>query len=342
MKKSIFFLVPALIAFIMIGCGGGPGYTEVKELDTHVDEVKKFSVQYPSNWHIGAKQTGRFSVFTTKEGMNRFRAYDPEGLPAVRIEVTTADSDSLRTIDTIMDKSLRFEKQVYSDPIDVTVDGVSGKKLEYAFELEDGPFHGEIIFAQKDPGTITIFSIEAFGGAFEHYKTTFDEILKTLVLAETPAPVSDTIYNTEELPFPDEELVKKAGKGYSIMIPKNFRSRKGLGKDGNLIKSVMYDGERRGDCYINVDILDASKQNKLDKIVDDNLAKYGNPAKKSTKLGGENAYVLSYNATGTVKRRVYFAVKGDKLFRITMDWFKGEADKYLPIFEKSIASFTFE
>ncbi len=108
------------------------------------------------------------------------------------------------------------------------------------------------------------------------------------------------------------------------------------------IYSINYSGERRADCNIQVDVLDASKQNKLDKIVEDNRAKYKNAKPKDVKIGGVAAKVMDYSFAKDVKSRVYFTIKDDKLYRITMNWFKGEEKDYLPIFEKSIKSFKFQ
>jgi hypothetical protein len=43
-----------------------------------------------------------------------------------------------------------------------------------------------------------------------------------------------------------------------------------------------------------------------------------------------------------VKGKVYFAKSGDKIFRISMNWFVPEEKNYLPIFEKSIGTIKFE
>jgi len=42
---------------------------------------------------------------------------------------------------------------------------------------------------------------------------------------------------------------------------------------------------------------------------------------------------------GTVHSRVYFAIKGDKMFRLNMNYFIPKQDVYKPVFEKSITTF---
>jgi hypothetical protein len=143
----------------------------------------------------------------------------------------------------------------------------------------------------------------------------------------------------EELPAASETLMNKTGDGYTIDIPENFKSEKGTGR--GVIQSRNYIGERRADCNIQVDLLEASKSKSLDKIVEENRATYQNASPKETSLGGEKAYVLGYTFGKGVMSRVYFVKKGGKLFRITMNWNKAEEQSYLPIFEKCLKSFKF-
>jgi hypothetical protein len=39
-----------------------------------------------------------------------------------------------------------------------------------------------------------------------------------------------------------------------------------------------------------------------------------------------------------VRRRTYFAVKGNKLYKVTLQWFKPEQEIFLPTFEKCLGS----
>jgi hypothetical protein len=89
-------------------------------------------------------------------------------------------------------------------------------------------------------------------------------------------------------------------------------------------------------------VIDATKQKSLKKIVDENSPKYKNAKPVDTKIGGQPAYVMSYSFRKDDLSRVYYVLKGNKLYKITMNWFKGEEQDYLPIFEKSIASIKFQ
>ena len=67
-----------------------------------------------------------------------------------------------------------FESKIYSFPEKVMIDGVEGKKISYAFELEDGNFHGEMYFAAKDTGIATVLTFEILEIADIYHKLNAD------------------------------------------------------------------------------------------------------------------------------------------------------------------------
>ena len=74
-------------------------------------------------------------------------------------------------------------------------------------------------------------------------------------------------------------------------------------------------------------------------MFDQNKGKYKATATGKASLGGQPALSLTYAASGNVvERRFYFAVKNDKVYRITMDWFKPQRNEYLAAYDKVINS----
>ena len=94
------------------------------------------------------------------------------------------------------------------------------------------------------------------------------------------------------------------------------------------------------DCIINVTVTDASKQNNLDRIVEQNKKLYKASASSPAKVGGETGAFIEDSPVKDVRRRTYFAVKGSKLYKVTLQWYKPEQEIFLPSFEKSFASLT--
>ncbi len=339
MEKRFLFFIVSLILIFLNSCGEKKQIVEIKELATYEDPILGFSIKYPTNWEIQKYPGDRFLAFTTKTVIKRFRSFDSEGESGAKIELLAVKLADGQTLDSIMEKK-QFTPETYSTPVKVVIDGVEAYKQTYEFPLGDGIFQGEIYYAQKDPQVVTIISFEAFGSTFGNYKPSFEQILNSVKLAYIPQVTQDTIKKVIEAPPPSSNLVEYKGEGFTIKIPDNFDVRNP--NVGGAIKSYQYIGERRLDCDIRIDIFDASKQSKLEKIVEDNKAKHKNVEPKRTEIGGQNAYFFEYNPIQNVKSRVYYVIHSNKLYRITMNWFVGEEPLYKPIFEKSLSSFKFQ
>jgi len=343
MKKLILMLLLVSFAGLFVAsCGkSGPDPVAIESLDTYTDAVTGFSIKYPKNWNKSSVPGTRFVVFSSDQGRKRFNKYDTEGFPVAKIDlVATNLSDSL-SIDDVIKLSKIFGEDVY-ETAETTIDGVPGKKLIYSFPLAGGMFNGMMFFGTKDNLKATVLTIESFDNSYETYKPSFDEIIASLKLATAPAPkTADTIFQTEEAPPPSTTLAPRGGDGFEIGIPDNFKSEN-IGKASNALRAWSFLGDRRGDSFIKIETFDASKQKDLKKIVEENRASFQNAAPKQTTLGGTTAYLLDYKPSGTVKGKVWFAMKGDKMYRITINWFIGEEKDFLPVFEKAVASFKFQ
>ncbi len=336
MRKVFLFILP-IILFIF-SCGERKQIVEIKDLAIYEDPIMGFSIKYPTNWEIQKYPGDRFLAFSTKTAIKRFRTFDPEGETGAKIELLVIKLPEGQTIDSVMAKK-QFTPETYSEPTKIIIDGIEAIKQSYQFPLGDGDFYGEIYFAQKDPKVVTVISFEAFGSTFENYKSSFEQILNSVKLAYIPQVTADTIKKVVEAPPPSSNLVNYKGDGFIISIPDNFDVRNP--KVGGSIKSYQYIGERRLDCDIRIDIFDASKQNKLDKIVEDNKPKHKNTEPIASTISGVKAYYFEYSPIQNVKSRVYYVVNNNRLYRITMNWFVGEEQLYKPVFEKSLNSFKF-
>lgn len=344
MKNSLkLFMFIALVPFFISACGEKIEYTPVEGLETYTDNSTEFSIQYPKNWVKTELKGERIAVYSTSAGANRFNKYDSDGLPAARIDLKAVTLDSATTLDKVFEDSKIFAAETYSTPENITIDGTAARKLSYQFELQDGPFKGEMYIAAKDDGMATVLKFEAFANGFEEYSKTFGDILASVKLAVTPAPVSsvpDTVFEEVEAEPASATLKVFNGQGFSINIPENFDTERTGKKD--VIYTTKFIGLRRGDCDIQVDVLDASEQSDLNKIVEDSRKLYGNAAPKASTIGGNTAKMLQYKPTSNHGRKVYFTVNDKKLYQITVTWFVPEQKDYLPIFDKCVQSFKFK
>lgn len=337
MKKISLLFIFVIVAGIFISsCGEKKKVVEIDGLATYKDPATGFAIKYPKNWKSTNTIGTRFFSYTTPDILSRFKTYTADGPAGAKIDFQVIELNDSLTFDKVMDKKF-FQKSIYSAPEKVTIDGVEGVKQTYSFPLSDGKVEGEIYYAQKDSSLVAVINFETFADLFDHYRPKFKEILNSVVLPEIKKAKSDTIKKVVEAAPPSNNLVTYSNDGFSIKIPDNFDVKKP--KAG----SFKFEGERRGDCYIIIDITDASKQSNLDKIVKDNTAKFGGKAPKPTTLGGVKAYVFHYSPARHMDRKVYFAVKNKKLYRIIVDWNTVE-DKglFYPIFMKCVQSFKFK
>jgi len=340
MKKHFSLILSLILMVVFVsGCGEGKKTVEIKSLQEYKDNILYFSLKYPSNWDVQKSPGDRFIAITNKLAMKRFRSYDTEGEACAKIEVQVIKLSGDITIDSIMSKKL-FMDEIYTAPKEIMLDGVKAKMQSYSFPLNDGIFQGEIYYAQKDADIVTIVSFEAFCGTFDIYKEKFAEILKTVQLGRMPVQKSDTIRQVVEAPGPSEKLVNYKGDGFTINISDNFDVKNP--KAGGVIKSYQFIGERRADCDIRIDIIDASKQKSVEEIADQNKSAHGKSNPVTASLGGEKAMVFNFSPVSGVGSRVYYVVKGTRCYRVTMNWYKGEEQMFKPIFEKSINSIKFQ
>lgn len=332
MKKYTISLL-SFIALLLISCGEeGPKAPEAGELKTYTDEASNFSIDYPSNWEDNKVVGKQFQAFSIPNGKVRFTTFDTEGLPVARLSMTIMLLDSGQSLQKAIDTSLVFSPEYYTPPVDVAVDGTSGKKVTYAFPLSDGEFNGEIVVASKDGILAHIIKFEAFAGTMEQYRATFDKIIKSVKLGAKPEQ-STIVGEAEELPPPSTTMKTVKGNGYSISIPDNFE---GTPKGGG----AMYAGERRGDSYVSVSASKTNSKN-LKGTAEKNAKAVGSSKLTKMTIGGQEAYMVSYDPTGRIHRDIYYVINKGMLYQIVVDYFKEEAELYKKVLNKSATSVKF-
>ena len=316
----------------------------MEALELYTDPSMSFGIKYPQNFQRFVT-VGKEAVFSqSDDAQQRFIKYDPIGAPAVKIHLKAIEKNE-KDIDVILEDSRLFTAPSYKPVEDVMVAGAPAKKLITEFELEDGYFHSEQYFVDTDSNYITFVEFAAFSGIFDNYRTKFDEMLKSVVLVEKierEAARIDTIIQSEAF-VPAEATRLASGSGFSLQIPENFKGEKV--STPNTIASTRYKGVGGpADCTIQIDVIDiAKKKTDLDKLVAENKSalKNAKPAQSLT-VGGVDAKSVDYSLVKDVNSRAYFIIKGDRFYKITINWFVPEQDIYLPAFEKAVSGFTIE
>jgi hypothetical protein len=343
MKKFFSCLLPVLAFIFMSACDSQPDAIKIEGLEKYTDQITGFSLLIPKNWEKYTTVGERIYVVSTEQANERFTNYMHEGVPGAKVELYVVPLDSTQDFKSVVQSSKRFsDPKVYKGPQMETINGVQVEKYTYEFELSDGMFHGEMYAATKDNKIASILRIESFGDTWDLYKADFEKIKNSFVprVKQEAKKKQDTIVQQTEAEPPSQNLMQKSGRGYSISIPDNFSTEKGNAAGAEF--SASYIGERRGDSNIQIDILDAKNVSSVQKVAQDNSAKYQNATPQKTTIGGKEAYYMNYAFRGDVKSRVYFVLNNGKIYRITLNWYAPEQKDYLPVFEKSVKSMKFE
>lgn len=339
--RTLIYPFFVLLALGFASCTGGKKAEPAKiaDLQMFTDKSMSFGIKYPANWIVRNNEGKDAFFYSGNDAIDRFVKFDAEGVSGAKMSISAQKAKG-ETLESVMEQSKIVEASMYSAPENATIAGTAGKKLTCQFDLQDGKYHSEKYFVMKD-SIITIIGFEAFGGTFDALKPKFDEMLAAVVLgAEMKVEKKDASQLVAEVFKPSETMTNYKGDGFSLQIPDNFTGSPIKGN--NTLFSVQFTGiGGPKDCAIRVDVLDASKNKNLDKIVAQNKATYKADAASNSSLGGEKAAFINYSFAKNVKSRVYFAVKGDRLYRVTMNWFQPEEAIFLPSFEKVIASWKF-
>jgi hypothetical protein len=331
------------VGVVMTGCGKKAAEAPpVAELEMYQDKTLNFGMKFPKNWKASTKP-GELAVYYSSEAIaQRFVDYKDAETSGAQVFISGAKVEGTANIDSVLEASKIFSDASTYKPVEsVKVGGVDAKKLSYEVSYSDGTFKGETYVATKDNSAITVIKFEAFSGTFDALKPKFDEMLASAELAVFKPVVKDTAAGKPAETFKASETLASYGgaQNFTIQIPDNFSGS----KKGGGIEAVEFKGiGGPSDCIIRVDVSDASKQGNLDKIVAQNKANYKGAEPTATTVDGEKAFLLADTPVKDVSRRTYFAVKGNKLYRITVQWFKPEQQFFLPVFEKAFASFKFK
>ncbi|MCS6965770.1 MAG: hypothetical protein NZ473_03270 [Candidatus Kapabacteria bacterium] len=325
-------MVASLVA-IVIACQPSPKPAPVEGLERYTDPVMGFAISYPENWHVRSAAGESFVVLSSEAALERFIRWDAEGPVAAKIEVTVIPLQG-KSIDSVLIERKIFTDEVYSPVEQVSIGGADGRKLGYRFPLRDGSAEGELYIASADGRVATVVELAAFGGTFSAYRTLFDSVLAGLTLAREPLPAQPSA-PTQPAP-PSQTLRNYVGQGFSIQIPENFRAERTSVPTS--LFSVRFVGDRN-DCIVQVDVFDASQQQDLRKIVEENRPRYRASESIPVRLSGLEAYYLEYAPAAQIQGRAYFVLAHKRLYRVVITWYKPEEGLYRPVFERVVQSF---
>jgi hypothetical protein len=324
-------LALAALAVSFSGCSKKPDLPPVKEWAAYSDPYQHIAFTYPKGWVLKAEGS-QVVVFTSADAEKKFLDPASTGADGAKVEVIKERLDSLVTAESSIDA---YAKDLSGSGFKVEPDnigsiaGLPAKAIKYSGAYsKEAKLHAVRVAVLKD-STMYTLTYAAFNDYYEPYKTALDSLLASLAFP-TPATAGGA-----DPSLPSPVFVPFDNFAVSIQIPENFDPSMPRPK-GDVKFSMDIKGYRQ-DCTIHIDIL-PSKGQPVEKAVEQNLKFYKPTSRGETKLDGQKAIYLNYSPAKNISSRAYFVVKGDKMARVIVNIFMPMKDKFLPAFEKSIAS----
>jgi hypothetical protein len=319
-----------ILAAALAGCGGEREITPVPvgEMVQYRDPALGYAISHPKDW-VSVAEVGRARFFNAPEVEKRF--LDPTGpYPdgvLIAIDVTKPQETTPLAEKARLMKEMSEIGFVLAKEDTITLAGVQAMRVPYTAnytpQIQE---RGQHIYVVTDTVLYDI-KLAGFGDLYQAHAGVFAAALKSFELPrpkekgldETLPSVTMTPYETPFLSFqyPDNYNFVSVPKGSNDLV-------------------VALRGVRQ-DCSIRFDVFPA-KGLTAAKVADQNMGGKTISGRGQTTIGGQPASFFTYVAAKDVERRFYFAVKNDKVIRVTLDWFRPQRDAYLATYEAVIKS----
>jgi|WetSurMetagenome_2_1015567.scaffolds.fasta_scaffold96859_2 hypothetical protein len=328
------YVLPAAIALALVGLSGCS--KEVKELpkvkvgetETYRDPAYGFSLAFPKGWPA-ATQVGRAAFYSAADVDQKFiepTGQHPDGA-LFQVDVVKTVATEMELAHTTMDEMKKSGFQLLPEQ-PFTIGGKNGTRFTYSgLWAKNVKEAGEHIYVTVD-SVVYDFKIAGFGGLYEAHSDVFAAMIASF---QFPKPVEKGRDET----LPSDAMSEYNGKLFSVQYPDNYDVEQA--PKGNNDEVYALRGRRR-DCSIRIDVFGA-KNLTVEKVVEQNKSKYPGASEGKATVAGTPSVTLTSTPAKDISRRVYFTVKNDKVFRITMDSYKPQGDVYGPAYDKVIASF---
>ncbi|HEY6191083.1 MAG TPA: PsbP-related protein [Bacteroidota bacterium] len=321
-------LTTFLLILLLPGCEKKTGPVAVGQMSEYRDAGYGFSIQYPAEWRqLGT--TGKPVFVKSQEVLNRF--LDPtSGEPGadVSVEVIRYEGKPLAQIVQAAKDDMKQSAMELSADQEVTAGGKQSPKVPYLIKATNKTnIYGYQIFV---PGDTCVYKLEfkGYGDQFAAHEAVFDAVLKSFQIPAVVAQKPDVWQASANLETVSNSPV------FSMQYPDNLAVASVPAKGKDYVLELRAD---RQDCSIHIDVFGAQKLT-VDKVWAQNKGKYKSKGTGETTIDGATAYWVDYSPVKDISSRAYFAVKNDKVVRISLNWYTPQKDVYFPVFEKCVKS----
>jgi len=319
-----------LLVLWLLACSKTPETVAVTEWDQFQEPYVSFTFKYPKGWVLGSEGL-TISAYSSQDGAKKFLDPTSKAPDAAQIIVSAITNKPLLSVAEFVDSvrsDLAESGYRVEDIHTVNWGEIQGSQFSYAGSYGEGITLTATRFVTMRDSSFYSVLYAGFNDMYMTYRSVFDSVAASLRLPEPAAPVGDP-----SLPSMTPTTLKS--EHFEITFPDNFEASYPPPKG-----EVQYSLELRGyrqDCTIRVDIY-PSKGLTLDRVLEQNTKFYTSSSTSKATIDGLPAAYITYSPAKDIKSRAYFVVKGDKVYRIILNYWKPLENVYLPAFTGSVAS----
>lgn len=328
--QKLIKLLPVLLVVLFISCGKKEPPKLTFEYQGYDHPTLRYHLEYPKGWVL-SNDPGKVRLLSSQDAYDKF--VDPTSKSSIGgvIFVYTAKDTLGGDLMKFYESTLAADKEKetiekYEEVTDTKVEDKPAKRLYYRLKYDKATIKRvEKYLVTADTIDFTIEFI-SFNEMFESYKPAVEKLISTFKFPkklekgqEDPANKPSATFSSYNNPL------------YTIDYPDNFNIK--AAKKGETGSIATFSGYRL-DCTFVVDVF-PSQNLSVEKVFVQNKGKYpGAGGQKETTINGLKAIYVNYTGAANIGSRAYFVVKGDKVYRLTLNWFKPQEADYLAAFEK--------
>ncbi len=339
MSYSILTVAAMVILLTLSSCSKKDAAPEVKEWEVYQSAFYSgLELHYPKGW-VNKSEANVLKIYSSDDAARKFFNPIDDNLPKGGIEVkfgfekfSDVGISSLAAYKDTVKERLKSVNNELGGESQTTMGKENAEAIEYSAVItsKDKVFGKRLIAAHDS--VFYYLNFEAFNKDYQMYKAIFDSIITSVKLPKPKQKYTDP----NEASKPSKDVVLFENDFLALMHPDNFEASFPKEKKAGVLFTMKLQGLRQ-DCDITLDIFPANK-NSLDKVFDDNKAKFNPKTTGDAKINDTPAKFITTSPASNIDRKVYFVVKNDKTYRIILTWYKPMTSDFLPAFENSVSS----
>jgi len=334
MTKKLLRWLPVFLLMFLVSCGKKEPQKLNFEYQGYENPTVRYHLEFPKGWTM-TTDPGRVRLLSSQDAYDKFVDPTSKGSIGALIIVAVAKDTLGGDLQKFYDATLASDKdketiEKYEEVTDTMVGDKPAKRVYYRLKYDKTTIKKVEKYLVAVDSLDYVIEYISFNEMFESYKSAVDKLVSTFQFPkklekgqEDPGNKPSDVFSTYNNPL------------YSLDYPDNFNIK--ATKKGETGSITTFSGYRL-DCTFVVDVF-PSQNLSVEKVFEQNKGNYkGASGQKEATINGLKAIYINYAGASNIGSRAYFLVKGDKVYRMTLNWFKPQEADYISAFEKMAAS----